>query len=1055
MTLSSCRRDVNDGISPENDETPVTVRLSMTTESDPDDTKSIYSSTDANRLNNVVIYGVDETTGYWKRTYISSVNIAKPVEMTFFGRRNMTFYVLGNMGNVQIPTNAQGRLSPESFAYDIPSGANLSISGFPMAQKVQVTASQFDSSFHQIIPGDETIDDGSIKPGTGVKPEKPLDPGIELPGELLPIEGQIIEGGEIVLPLTIKLQRLLAKVNVSINKTDISGSTNAPVLSSGTIGIRQANRHLVPFATGGSYARSTSDLFSYDVFDSEDLSSQGSALQHSNIVLYVPENRQGVLLNNGAQEAKTWDELPSGKAALCTYIEYQGSKNGAQDGVAGPLRYRAYLGGNVTNDFSVVRNTSYKASLTLTWDGLMWDADGWRIDTEDMTDGRRIVLSSTNNSGTAISGNSLGKIRRDDYKDVYVNFSRDGGNSWVHGLKDLDGWPYGWDLYIDGIKQTAGEDGVAAGDIEWEYYSGSGTSTTDMISIYPGTNSVVRSTHTLQVRSADGKVSSNIVRFDIGGKPLGLFWSGKAPQYVAQRGMLAPDDLESSSATVVYTVINGADKVRLSSAGSKNSRMVNILGSGTVTIQAVCEATDQDDEITFTVQAPQLSLGATAYYANPDGAEACTATSGLSGSNVTASYSGASGALTRRATATTATAVGSYLAADLYDELLAFVPSVNSPLLESSCSTGYGTITLHTKALSSGSTSYPTTAATNIGTLTVSAKGTNTGVSPASAVVRSVNPFSAFTSSVALNTEKDIHDFSVIGYDSYSASGRWGFSSESYLTNLPSTNATSTYVGFEAFVNDAATAEPALSAQFSKNSSGKVTWSNVITTRADDHTAGVFSLKAYVQNRYSQEKRYSPVFYKGRLFRHGAVIGYETPGEFDENPWSARSTSVSVRYYKYYTLANDRAYYYPSDGLGCAFPDVGTHRTNETIYIEWSNYESHMEKYDGELIIYINPDPRPVKAPESSYLYDVTDGCDYAHATLITSECHEGHSGTNPKMYFCAANNESKYKDGHIKRINENLVYLHPDGAPTTTVSGYTVGYYVLHTNQYVENIWL
>ena len=307
MTLSSCRREVNDGISPENDETPVTVRLSMTTGSGPDDTKSIYSSTDANRLNNVVIYGVDETTGYWKRTYISSVNIAQPVEMTFFGRRNMTFYVLGNMGNVQIPTNAQGRLSPESFAYDIPSGATLSISGFPMAQKVQVTASQFDSSFHQTIPGDETIDDGSFKPGIGDKPETPLDPGIELPGEQLPIEGQITEGGEIVLPLTIKLQRLLAKVKVSINKTDISGSTNAPVLSSGTIGIRQANRHLVPFATGGSYARSTSDLFSYDVFDSEDLSSQGSALQHSNIVLYVPENRQGVLLNNGAQEAKTCD----------------------------------------------------------------------------------------------------------------------------------------------------------------------------------------------------------------------------------------------------------------------------------------------------------------------------------------------------------------------------------------------------------------------------------------------------------------------------------------------------------------------------------------------------------------------------------------------------------------------------------------------------------------------------------------------------------------------------------------------------------------------------
>jgi len=234
-----------------------------------------------------------------------------------------------------------------------------------------------------------------------------------------------------------------------------------------------------------------------------------------------------------------------------------------------------------------------------------------------------------------------------------------------------------------------------------------------------------------------------------------------------------------------------------------------------------------------------------------------------------------------------------------------------------------------------------------------------------------------------------------------------------------------------------------------------VSWSSVITTRPDVHTAGVFSLKAYVKNRYSDEKLYSPVFYKGRLFRHGAVVGYETPGEFDENPWSARSTSVSVRYYKYYTLANDRAYYYPSSGLGCAFPDVGTHRTNETIYIQWSDYQSHMEKHDGSLIIHVNPETRAVDAPETSYLYDVTDGCRSAHIGLITSECHENHSGVSPEMYFCTASDEPKYKYGHIKRINENLVYLHPDGALTTTVSGYTVGYYVLHPYQYVENIWL
>ena len=56
------------------------------------------------------------------------------------------------------------------------------------------------------------------------------------------------------------------------------------------------------------------------------------------------------------------------------------------------------------------RNTLYSARLSLTWDGLLWRADGWTIDAGGITDGRRLVLSSSEDSHLEI--NSLGKLKR-------------------------------------------------------------------------------------------------------------------------------------------------------------------------------------------------------------------------------------------------------------------------------------------------------------------------------------------------------------------------------------------------------------------------------------------------------------------------------------------------------------------------------------------------------------------------------------------------------------------------------------------------------------------
>lgn len=92
-------------------------------------------------------------------------------------------------------------------------------------------------------------------------------------------------------------------------------------------------------------------------------------------------------------------------------------------------------------------------------------------------------------------------------------------------------------------------------------------------------------------------------------------------------------------------------------------------------------------------------------------------------SSRSAFYSGSSDEELYRVTASsTSTVLGDGLAADLYDELLAFTPSVDSPLLRTSCTAGYGTITLHAYKLNYGGAVYPSSAGVAIGTVTVAAK---------------------------------------------------------------------------------------------------------------------------------------------------------------------------------------------------------------------------------------------------------------------------------------------------------------------------------------------
>ncbi len=473
--------------------------------------------------------------------------------------QDYTVYAFVNMGNVMdnMPVDASGKPTPDVYVYSMPVAySDLGTRGMPMCAKVTVDTD-------------------------------------DLPA-----------GGQANVVLT--LRRLMAKVVISVNKTGMTGE-NAGVLNSSIIRVRQVPRVIRPFAAGGSGALEVVELYGGVGASSTDTDyysfsagAAAGAAYHTNVTtLYVPENYQGVgSETNQEKKATAPGETPTGRQALATFLEYKASKSGTNDGISGNLTYKAYLGENVVNDYNVIGDKVYRATLNLSWNGLFYDGD-WRVDNSDITDGRILTLSDTPHTTSTIF-TDMGRLRRNVASQLYVNFSRDGGASWVHSAKDIDGWPYGWDLYIDGVKQAAGGSATAAGDLGWSYI---GDPSRDQLFITPGPSSVASSTHTLQVKSADGRVVSNEVSFQVS-QPLNLFWPyGSGSYYVAQRPILVQNTgLEDSSATITYTEKDGKTGIEFVSI-SKTSMYLNLLAAGEYTIVATA-SNGQTGETTLTVKDP-------------------------------------------------------------------------------------------------------------------------------------------------------------------------------------------------------------------------------------------------------------------------------------------------------------------------------------------------------------------------------------------------------------------------------------------------------------------
>jgi len=575
--------------------------------------KSILDQSKETEIKTVLlVFEKEDDRSQWTSTYISG---GKNVEMPLMGGCTYTLHALVNMGNPlsDIPRGSDGSLNWDEFAYRIPGYSQLSSAGFPMVGNCSVTVN-----------------------------------------------------ANTVTNLTLYVTSLMAKVAVTVNHSGITGGQDGVGISNTAVYMRGVANTIRPFAQANHRkAKSAGEIFS-GVTDWGTFSSSKSMDNESEtLVFYVPENCQGQLLSTNMQWLKSADYMDGEVSALCTYIEFTAEKKGEDDGVSGGLTYRCYLGGNTTNDFSVRRSTIYSARLSLSWDGL-FEGSTWRIDADEIVDSRRLVLSA---SQASLSGvNSLGQLKMDAWSNVYVNFSRDEGESWVADAKDLDQWPYGWELYIDGVKQESTDSGTSAGNIDWTYTA---SPSGDILAIRPGAASEPGSTHIIQVKSVDGQLESNAVSFDVI-HPLRASWNA-VPAYIAQQGTLSALDGVGNNLTYSFSVTEGADVVRLKGT-SGNSVKVQTLRPGSATVKMTA-SNGQEGEAQITVASPLVRKNQDSFRVWVDGTP----------SDTVFDYMAQDGTTLMSVADSDAAGTGMKFAPSLYEECLAptvSVPSAYAPYLD-------------------------------------------------------------------------------------------------------------------------------------------------------------------------------------------------------------------------------------------------------------------------------------------------------------------------------------------------------------------------------------
>ena len=395
--LAGCAKD---GPTAHADAPDCEVVLSVEGESPSPGTRSVLPSTDAfeKKITDVTVLaytsaGTLETAEYYSSTGTFTISLSRET--------GHTLYLLVNMGDLR-GSAPDAESGVGGVSWTIPSYSSISSKGIPMAGKKTISAGATTAS--------------------------------------------------------INVRRLMAKLLLTVDHGGMASGGDDRAFRNGTVRLRSAARILRPFASGGSRAQAASELFAGDT-DWADLSGNAFATPSETVVLYVPENRQGTLLGQGAG---TLDKSLSntalsgqGASALCTWLEFKGTKVGAKDGVDGALTYRFFPGADPARNFDLEGGKRYDITLVLTWDGMFIDGN-WMVERSNgWSDSRRIQVSERFDGGWSEEIRLALPPGVQDYP-YYIFYSPSGGSS-PHAT-------YGWTFSFDGRTAPSNESLITAGD---------------------------------------------------------------------------------------------------------------------------------------------------------------------------------------------------------------------------------------------------------------------------------------------------------------------------------------------------------------------------------------------------------------------------------------------------------------------------------------------------------------------------------------------------------------------------------------------------------------
>ena len=389
-----------DGPSDRTDLPDCEVALSVEGKTPSAETRSVLPATDAfeKKISDVTVMAYTAAGILETAEYFSSTGT---FTISLSKATAHTLYLFVNMGDLRgAAPNAESGIA--SVSYAVPSYSSVSTKGIPMA-------------------GKKTISAGATS-------------------------------------ATVNVRRLMAKLLLTVDHGGMASGGDDQAFRNGTVRLRGAARILRPFASGGSRAQSTSELFTGDT-DYADLSGNAFATPSETAVLYVPENCQGTLLGAGAgQLDKSWSNTEfnsQGGAACCTWLEFSGTKVGTKDGVSGSLTYRFYPGADPVRNFDLEGGKRYDITLVLTWDGMFINGN-WMVErSDDWSDSRRIQVSERSDGGWSDEIRLSLPPGVQDYP-YYVLYSPSGGSS-PHAS-------YGWTFTFDGRTAPSNTSVITAAD---------------------------------------------------------------------------------------------------------------------------------------------------------------------------------------------------------------------------------------------------------------------------------------------------------------------------------------------------------------------------------------------------------------------------------------------------------------------------------------------------------------------------------------------------------------------------------------------------------------